>query len=490
MYKFSISLSNVVICVLISHFALAGGTAPPTGEERYRISQEEREAIEKVGYIGIAAKAHKNGIIVNYLDPDGPAVKAGLKVNDIMTAIDDQKIYNRSAFNEFMNRTRAGQKLTVTFLRKGKEDKLVVTLAPVSPKTIRYKLKMKLGQSWRTMASDPLERKDFDNAIKYYETWLNADPEDKTSWYNLACAHALKGDKEKALQTWEYAVDAGWEDTKYPPKDESLELIWSEERFKRGLERCANNKDVNKPKGYKRNYVEMQSLGTYIVMLPPDYEESNREYPLCIILHGGGSTETDHGNMADRMGRDGIIYIAPRASYPHTGQFMEARLEGWTAWPPYDFGEDKSFFRCIDSLNVEWIFGCAADAKERYRVSGDKVFLVGHCQGAFLGSACAAFHPELVKSYFAYAGAVPDFCIDPEALKRIKKHNVKPYFAHCSEDELVDPEESKKAEKAMTAAGVDCVLRIYDANHYISGDVYSFMREWLDTEVRIKDDGE
>lgn len=488
MPKLSTNLYKAAICLLISHFAFAGKIAlSPEVDvtDRYRINQEEREAIGKLGYFGAAAKTCEQGVIIYYMDPAGPAVKTGFKYGDIISGIDNQKIADKNAYLDFMSKTRAGQELTVTFLRDGKKKKLGFTLDPLSPANVRSKLKMKLGESLRDIARAAYDREDYDNAIEYYEAWLYADPQDRNSWYNLACTYALNGNKEKSLEAWEYTVDAGWEDSEHPLKDKDLELIRGEERFKKSLERCANNKHLGDPIGYERNYIEMQSLGTYIVMLPPDYEEFKKEYPLCLILHGSGSSEIGHGDLSDRLGRDGVIYIAPRASYPHTGQFMDQRIEGWTAWPPYDFGKDTPFSSIINNISVEWIFRCAADAKERYRVLGDKVYIVGHSQGAFLAIACAALHPELVNSYFAYAGFVPDFCIEAEALAGIKKHDVKPYLAHGTKDKVVEPEESKKAEKAMKETGVDCILRLFEeATHYISADVDSFMREWVNTEVR------
>ena len=487
MSKLSKVLYNVVICLLISQFAFAGKIAPPPEAgvtERYRIDPEERKAIEKLGYFGVATKTCEDGIFIYYMDPNGPAVKTGFKYGDIITNVDNQKIDDKNAYSDFMSKTKAGQELIVTILRNGKKKELVITLDPLSPVNVRYRVKRKLGESWRDIAKAAYGRKDYDNAIKYYEAWLYADPQDENAWYNLACTYALKGDKEKSLESWQYAVDAGWEDSKHVLEDKEFELIRDEERFKESLERCANNKLLRKPEGYKRNFIEMPSLGTYIVMLPPDYEESAKEYPLCLILHGGGSTETDHGNMADKIGREDVIYIAPRFSYPHVWMLTQNRKEGWTSYPPYDFGEDTSFYSIIDDLTIDWIFRCSADAKERYRVSGDKVFIVGHCLGASLANACAAQYPELVKSYFAYAGDCPDYCTEKEALDGMKKHNVKPYFAHCSDDKLVDPEESKKAAKAMKDAGIDCVLKIFESSHFISADVYSFMREWINTEVR------
>lgn len=441
-------------------------------------------AIEKVGYIGIGSKAHENGIIIDYLTPDGPAEKAGFKPGDIITDIDNQKIYNEEEFIDFMNTTTAGQKLTITFLRNSETHKLVITLVQASPATIRYKLRAKLGESWRNKANEALGREDFDKAIEYYETWLNADPQDKKSWYNLACVYALNGNKQKALEAWEYVIDAGWEYSETPSKDKNLELIWAEERFKKGLERCAKNKLLDTPMGYERHYIEMQSLGTYIVMLPPDYKESKKEYPLCVILHGRGSTELGHGTLADQLGREEVIYIAPRYSYPFVDIFIENQQEGWSGYPPFDFHGDYSYYAVVENLSMDWFFTCVADAKKRYRVAGDKVFMLGHSQGAFFAIACAALHPELVESYFAYAPYVPDFYISEEILIGLKKHKVKIYLAHGTRDKVVDLKESKKAAKAMKEAGVDYVLKIFDADHYISTDVYSFMKEWLNSEVR------
>ncbi|HEX7318888.1 MAG TPA: PDZ domain-containing protein [bacterium] len=488
MTKLFTALSKAIVCLSVSKLIIAGGIAPPPVMEsgdRLRINPERREAIERTGYLGIATKTCENGVIIEYIDPEGPAAKAGFKFGDIVTIIDDQKIDNNETFRDYMNSSVAGQKLTMTVLRKDAEIVLTATLDPVSPLTIRFKLGQMLGESWRVKANAALERGDYENAIKYYETWLYADPQDKKSWYCLACAYAMIGNREKCLNAWEYAIDAGWEDSKYPPQDENLKLIRDDERFVNGLQRCERNKLLNKPKNYIRNYVEMPSLGTYITLLPPDYDVSKEKYPLCLILHGGGSTEIDYGMLADNVGRDGVIYIVPRYPYPHTDQFMDERKEGWTASPPYDLDKDTSWFKVINDFNIEWIFACAADTRKRYRVSGSEVFMIGHCAGATIANECAIRHPELVRSYFAYAGAFPDFCVDAKALGGLKKHKVKPYLAHCSGDQLIDPEESMKAERVMKQAGIDCVLRIFDANHYVSGDVYSFMKEWVDTEMRM-----
>lgn len=238
------------------------------------------------------------------------------------------------------------------------------------------------------------------------------------------------------------------------------------------------------PKNLKRHYHEMKSLGTYIVMVPPDYDESKKEYPLCVMLHGRGSTEIAYGLLADQLGREDIIYIAPRYSYPFVDVFIENQQEGWSGYPPYDFGEDKSYNPLIENLTVDWIFTCIADVKKQYRVAGDKIFILGHSQGAFFSIACAASHPELVESYFAYAPYIHDFYLTEEMLEGLKKNKVRVYLAHGTEDDVLEIANSERTEEAMKEAGIKCIFKKFKAGHGFTEEVYSFAQEWLNAEVR------
>ena len=64
----------------------------------------------------------------------------------------------------------------------------------------------------------------------------------------------------------------------------------------------------------KRNPLGDPHVRRFPVYLPPDYDsEENRDrtWPICVILHGSGSTETAHGSFANTFGRHGVIYVAP-----------------------------------------------------------------------------------------------------------------------------------------------------------------------------------
>ncbi len=61
----------------------------------------------------------------------GPAEKAGLKPGDIILKIDDKNIDQTNSLSALVNKHKVGDKVTLTILRDGKEQKLEATLAAV-----------------------------------------------------------------------------------------------------------------------------------------------------------------------------------------------------------------------------------------------------------------------------------------------------------------------------------------------------------------------
>ncbi len=117
------------------------------------------------------------------------------------------------------------------------------------------------------------------------------------------------------------------------------------------------------PRGYIRRFVETKTIGTYIVLLPPDYDSTIRSYPACLILHGSGSTELAHGRLADAIGREGVIYVVPRALYPHGSVFTSTGELGYTAWPADDIDSTDALYARPAPMYAEWIMQCLDDAR-------------------------------------------------------------------------------------------------------------------------------
>jgi len=61
-----------------------------------------------------------NGVLLEQLDREGPAVQAGLKLGDVITKINAVTVNSRSEFEEELSYHNPGEKITITYLRDGK----------------------------------------------------------------------------------------------------------------------------------------------------------------------------------------------------------------------------------------------------------------------------------------------------------------------------------------------------------------------------------
>lgn len=69
-----------------------------------------------------------NGIYVVKIATDGPAVKSGLKVKDLITKIDDKEINKMSELRNYIYTKKPGDKVTLTVDRNSKEYNIEITL--------------------------------------------------------------------------------------------------------------------------------------------------------------------------------------------------------------------------------------------------------------------------------------------------------------------------------------------------------------------------
>ena len=68
------------------------------------------------------------GLLVSDVLPESPALKAGLKKNDILLKLDGKAVKGEEALAKYMQTAKVGQEATLTILRKGKEQTLKATI--------------------------------------------------------------------------------------------------------------------------------------------------------------------------------------------------------------------------------------------------------------------------------------------------------------------------------------------------------------------------
>src|SRR6202162_2261229 len=69
------------------------------------------------------------GLVVDYVVPDGPAAAAGVQQNDILKMLNDQILTEPDQLSKLVRSFSEGTTVTLTILRKGKEEKIGVKLS-------------------------------------------------------------------------------------------------------------------------------------------------------------------------------------------------------------------------------------------------------------------------------------------------------------------------------------------------------------------------
>jgi len=340
-----------------------------------------------------------------------------------------------------------------------------------------------LAPALKDQAVEALGAGKHEDAISLFERWLAADPRDATSWYNLACARALAGKRDAALDAFETAIDAGFDDLAHAREDADLASIRESPRFGAALVRGEAKEAGDRIPGLHRHALATQTIGTYVALLPPDYETSGKAYPVVVILHGSGSSEIGHARAAEFMGREGVIYVCPRALHPHEGVFLQTGKEGWTAWPPVK-GDEADDAPDAMALYADWVMRCIADARRRYRVQAGRVHVWGHSQGAAAAMVVAALHPEQVEGCFAYAAYYPEKHLTDARLADLAKWRVRVELCHGTKDRVVPPGPTHAMKARLDASGVPNALHVVEAEHRITEEVERHSRHWADRYAR------
>lgn len=164
-------------------------------------------------------KKQQTGAIVVNIMPESIAANAGVKVEDLITAWNDEKIENKNHLRQMMEKS-AGKEAKLTLLRS-KEIKMVTLSVPqfersrVASSSSRSSSREQVSATEKKVASlngqDPdgsdvhnevgdlyLRKGMYDEAIEEYRKAIEAYPNNAIAHFNLSIVYGKKGMKEEA----------------------------------------------------------------------------------------------------------------------------------------------------------------------------------------------------------------------------------------------------------------------------------------------------
>ncbi len=223
----------------------------------------------------------------------------------------------------------------------------------------------------------------------------------------------------------------------------------------------------------------------YAIYLPPDYETSQRSYPVLYLLHGGGDDQTgwvqfgEVLNIADKTISEGkctpMVIVMPDASTGKRGYFNSSEGD----WRYEDF-----FFEEF----IPYVEG-------KYRIRAEKRYraVAGLSMGGGGSFIYALHHPELFSSACPLSASTGPLSLSAakEQLEKRGKETVtekeaETYYQRYSALYLVEnmPEEQKKAVRWYIDCGDDDFL--FEGNSLIH---IAMRKKEIPHEFRIRDGG-
>ncbi len=222
----------------------------------------------------------------------------------------------------------------------------------------------------------------------------------------------------------------------------------------------------------------------YAVYLPPDYETSNRSYPVLYLLHGGGDDQTgwvqfgEVQHIADKAFSEGkatpMIIIMPDAQTGQRGYSNNAT--GTWRYEDFFFEEFIPFIEKTYRIKAE----------KRYRA------VAGLSMGGDGSFTYALHHPELFSAACPLSAATGPINMD-DANTRLRRENpnisdslIKKYFNRQSVVALVAsmPDSVKTAVRWYIDCGDDDFL--YEGNSLVH---IAMRKREIPHEFRIRNGG-
>jgi enterochelin esterase-like enzyme len=227
----------------------------------------------------------------------------------------------------------------------------------------------------------------------------------------------------------------------------------------------------------------LNSQRKYAIYLPPDYNISERSYPVLYLLHGGGDDQTawiQFGEVlyvADKSIKEGkctpMIIVMPDANTGRRGYFNSVKGD----WRYEDFFFDE-FMPFIEG---------------KYRIKGEKRYraIAGLSMGGGGTFIYALRHPDLFSSACPLSAGVGPISLKDakENLERREKgifteKEIEKYYQQYSALSLIEnmPEEQKKAIRWYIDCGDDDYL--FEGNSLIH---IAMRKKEIPHEFRIRD---
>ena len=214
--------------------------------------------------------------------------------------------------------------------------------------------------------------------------------------------------------------------------------------------------------------------GTPCALFTPLHYEANYAYPLLVWLHGPGDDENQLKRLMPLISARNYSAVAPRGPCHWEGAGRSK--------PGFTWGQSPADL----SLAEQRVFDSIAQARKRFHVHPQRVFLAGFDAGGTMAFRLALNHPDQFAGVLSLGGAFPRSPSSPgEApLRRLLEARQLRLFVACgSQSGDYSSELVCDNLRLFHAAGMHVTLRQYACGQEITSAMLSDMDRWIMEQI-------
>ena len=206
----------------------------------------------------------------------------------------------------------------------------------------------------------------------------------------------------------------------------------------------------------------------YVAVYPIDYE-SDKAYPLIVLLHGFGANMHDLAGLASSIDSRSYVYLCPNAPLPIQ---LGPGFTGY-AWTPLPGEKTLQDVRRAEDAVTAFV----EEMMRTLGVEAGRVLLAGFSQGGMMTYQVGLPRPKIFAGLAALSARIDE---REELLGRLPaERSQRIFIAHGVHDPLIPVEAGRESKDFLRMAGYDPTYREYPMAHQITDDVIDDLSFWI-----------
>lgn len=213
--------------------------------------------------------------------------------------------------------------------------------------------------------------------------------------------------------------------------------------------------------------------GAPCALFTPLHYEANYAYPLLVWLHGPGDDENQLKRLMPLISARNYSAVAPRGPC-----HVEAAAR---SKPAFTWGQSPADL----AMAEQRVFDSIAQARKRFHVHPQRIFLAGFDAGGTMAFRLAMNHPDQFAGVLSLGGAFPR-CPSPQGapLRRLLEARQLRLFVACgSQSGDYSSEAVCDNLRLFHAAGMHVTLRQYACGQEITTAMLADMDRWIMEQI-------